>query len=205
MKFGASDLKRLRLPLVVFIALAGAGLACYFAVNDYLQETKKLAAAMSKQRAEVQTKLASTTEEEREIKANLQQYQALAARGMVGEENRLDWIDTITAIKNERHLFNIGYSIEPQKPLDYPGFTAGGGVNFLTSRVKIEMQLLHEEDLLDFIDDLSKRGKSYLSARSCDVQRVDREGGGGATSPLAPRLKATCAYDLITIHHKKPA
>ena len=204
MKFGASDLKRLRLPLAACVALALAGAACYFAADNYLQETKTVATATSTQRAEVQTRLASANEEEREIKASLQQYQALAARGMVGEEKRLDWIDTITAIKNERRLFNIGYSIEPQKPLDYPGFAPGGGVNFMVSRVAIEIQLLHEEDLLNFIDDLAKRGRSYLSVRSCDVKRMDRGSSGGGTT-LAPRLQAACVFDLITIRHNKPA
>lgn len=204
MKLGASDLKRLRVPMAACVVLALAGVACYFAAGDYLQETRALGVATSAQRAEVQTRLASANEEEREIKANLQQYQALAARGVIGEEKRLDWIDTITAIKNERRLFNIGYSIEPQKPLDYPGFGPGGGVNFVVSRVKIEMQLLHEEDLLNFIDDLGKRGRSYLSVHSCDVQRVDRGSSGGGTT-LAPRLQAVCIFDLITIRHNKPA
>ena len=76
MKLGARDLKRLRLPLAACVVLALAGVACYFAVDDYLQETKKLAAATSAQRAEVQTRLASANEEEREIKANLQQLLA---------------------------------------------------------------------------------------------------------------------------------
>ena len=202
MKFGASDLKRLRLPVAACLALGLAGVACYFAADDYLQETKKLGASASAQRAEVQAKLASANEEEREIKANLQQYQALAARGIIGEEKRLDWIDTITAIKNERRLFNINYSIEPQRALDYPRFGAGGGVNFVASRVKMDIQLLHEEDLLNFIDDLTKRGKSYLSARSCDVRRAEL-GSGGTT--LASRLQAACVFDLITIRHNKPA
>ena len=203
MKFDTNDLKRLRLPMAACVALALAGVACYFAADNYLRETKKLGATMSAQRAEVQTRLASANEEEREIKANLQQYQALAARGIVGEEKRLDWIDTITAIKSERRLFNIGYSIEPQKDLDYPGFAPGGGVKFVFSRVKIEMQLLHEEDLLNFIDDLAKRGGSYLAVRSCDMQRTDRGSSGGAAT-LAPRLRAACVFDLITIRHDKP-
>ncbi len=201
MKFAASDLKRLRLPIAAGVVLAVAGVACYFAADNYLRETKQLAAATTVQRSEVQTKLASATEEEREIKANLQQYQALAARGIIGEEQRLDWIDTITAIKNERRLFNIAYSIEPQKDLDYPGFAAGGtGVKFVVSRAKIDIELLHEEDLLNFIDDLTKRGRSYLSARSCNVHRAER-GSGGTT--LAPRLQAACVFDLITIRLTK--
>jgi hypothetical protein len=202
MKLGASDLKRLGLPIAACVALALAGVACYLAADNYLRDAKELGAAMTAQRAEVQTRLARANEEEREITANLQQYQALAARGIVGEEKRLDWIDAITAIKNERQLFNIGYSIEPQKELDYPGFAPGGGVNFVFSRVKIELQLLHEEDLLNFIDDLAKRGRSYLSVRSCDVQRTERRSGG---TTLDPRLQAACVFDLITINHNKPA
>jgi len=201
MKLGRKDLKRLRLPSAGCLALILAGAACYFAADGYLQETKKLAAATSAQRAEVQARLASANEEEREIKASLQQYQALAARGIVGEEKRLDWVDTVTAIKNERRLFNVNYSIEAQKDLDYPGFSPGGDVKFMASRVKMKLQLLHEEDLLNFIDDLARRGKSYLSVRSCDVQRESRVGG----TTLAPRLQADCVFDLITIRHGKPA
>ena len=201
MKLGRSELKHLRLPLAGCLLLIAAGVACYFAAQGHLEETTRLAVATSAQRAEVQARLASANEEEREIKANLQEYQALAAHGIVGEEKRLDWIDTVTAIKNELRLFNISYSIEPQEELDYPGFAPGGSVKFLVSRVKLNMQLLHEGDLLDLIAELSRRGKPYLSVRSCDVQR---EGRGTGTT-LAPRLHADCVVDLITIRHGKPA
>lgn len=199
MKFGPSDLKRLRLPIAGFVVLALAGAACTIAADRYLQETKQLQAATAAQRAEVQTRLSSANEEEREIRANLQQYQALAARGVIGDEKRLDWVDTVTAIKNERRLFNINYSVEPQRELDYPGFTPGGSVKFLASRVKMTIQLLHEDDLLNFISDLAQRSKPYVSVRSCDLQRESL--GGGTT--LSPRLQANCVFDLITISHGK--
>lgn len=202
MKFGAKDLKRLGLPVAVCLALGLVGVAGYFAADRHLEDTKKQRAAIAAQRTEVQGRLDRANEEEREIKANLQQYRALAARGITGEEKRLDWVDTLTAIKSERRLFNVSYSIEPQKQLDYPGFGAGSGVYFMTSRVKINLQLLHEEDLLSFIDDLAKRSKLYLSVRSCNIQRTDRGSGG---TVLAPRLQADCAVDLITIRHNKPA
>lgn len=201
MKLGRTDLKRLRLPLAGFLLLIVGGALCYFAAEGYLQESRKLGVATAAQRAEVQARLASANEEEREIKANIRQYQALAARGIVGEERRLDWVDTVTAIKNERRLFNISYNIQPQDELDYPGISSGGGVRFMASHVKMNLLLLHEEDLLNFIDELSRRGKSYLSVRSCDVQRENRSSGGSA---LAARLRADCVFDLITISHGKP-
>jgi len=201
MKFGRRDIRKLRLPIAACLALIAAAAACYVAADGYLQETQKVAAATSAQRTEVQAKLARANEEEREIEASLKQYQALAAHGVIGAEKRLDWVDTVTAIKNERRLFNIGYSIEPQKELDYPGFSPGGSVKFMVSRAKVTIQLLHEEDLLNFIDDLAKRGKPYLSVRSCNVARESLSGG----TTLAPRLRANCVFDLITISHHKPA
>lgn len=202
MKLGRGDLKHLRLPIAGCLGLILAGAACYIAADRHLQDIRNAAAAAAAQRTEVQTKLASATEEEREIKAGLRQYQALAARGIVGEEKRLDWIDTVAAIKNERRLFDIRYSIEPQQELDYPGFSRERGVKFMVSRAKTTMKLLHEEDLLNFIDDLAKRSKSYLSVRSCDVRR---ESLGGDASTLAPRLQAECEFDLVTIRLGKPA
>jgi hypothetical protein len=202
MKLRAKDLKQVALPAAVSVALGAIAVACHFAADGYLQDAKKQGLAIAAQRAEIQGRLDRTNEEEREIKANLQQYRALEARGITGGEKRLDWVDLLTAIKNERRLFNISYTIEPQKPLDYPGFGSSGGVHFMSSQVKLSLQLLHEEDLLNFIDDLSTRSKLYLSVRSCNIVRTER-GSGGIT--LAPRLQADCVFDLITIRNDKPA
>jgi len=202
MKLARKDLKRLGLPGAAVLALALAAAACNFFANNYLQETKVQSAAASAQRVEVQTRLARATEEEHEIKENLQQYRALLARGIVGEEKRLDWVDSIMAIKNELRLFNIAYDIEPQQSLDASGAARGGNADFVFSRLKLDMPLLHEEDLLNFIGSLSKRGKAHVLARSCKVSRAER--GSGATT-LVPRLQSTCVFDLITIHHDKRA
>jgi hypothetical protein len=202
MKFRTKDMKRLGLPAATCVALALAGAACAFAADRYLQETKQRGAAITAQRTEVQGKLDRANDEEREIKANLQQYQALAARGVTGEEKRIDWVDTLTAIKNERRLFNISYNIDRQRELDYPGLGAGSGVYFMGSRVRMSVQLLHEEDLLNLVDDLVARSRLYVSVRACNIQRTNRATGGAV---LVPRLQADCAIDLITIRHSKPA
>ena len=201
MKLAGKDLKRLSLPIGACLVLAVVGIGSYFPADNYLKDTKKLRESILAQRSNVRGTLARATEEEREIRANLQQYRALEARGIIGGEKRLDWVDSITAIKSERRLFNIGYTIEPQKPLDYPGFSAAGGAGFMASRLKLEMALLHEEDLLHFIDDLARRGKSHVSVRNCNVQRASRDTG---TTTLAPRLRAVCNIDLITVRDNSP-
>jgi len=199
MKLSPADLKHLFLPLAGCIVLSVAAVTSGYFAEDFLKKVKLSEMATAEQLREVKQRLARATEEEREIRENLQQYQALIAHGIVGEEKRLDWVDTVTAIKSERRLFNIGYSIASQKALEYPGFGKTAGVNFMASRVKMTLHLLHEGDLLGFIDDLARRGKPYLAVRSCDLRRAPRSSG----TTLAPRLEADCVFDLITISHNK--
>ena len=103
-------------------------------------------------------------------------------------------------IQKKRRLFQVQYTLEPQRAVDYPGLTQdqkGGGGTFMASRLKLELLLLHEEDLLNFLADLRAAGGSFASARSCSVSRT----GGVFTTggPMRPRLRASCVVDMITL------
>ncbi len=193
------DLKRLRLPLVAAAALLALGAACLLASENYLDTAKKARDAARLSRVAAQERVSKASEEEREIRENLVHYEQMRRRGMVGEQSRLDWIESIARIKNDRKLFEIKYSIEAQRPLDYPGIVATGAADFVVSRMKLEMLLLHEEDLLNFLADLEVAGKAYVSVRHCTVSRIER------AAALQPRLRADCQVDLVSVRGVKPA
>ena len=69
-------------------------------------------------------------------------------------------------------------------------------VDFFASTMRVEMQLLHEEDLLRFLADLRASGNAYYSVKRCAMTRTG-QAIGGAT--MTPRLAAQCDIDLITI------
>jgi hypothetical protein len=190
------DLRRLRLPIAAMAILAAIGIAAILVTEHYyILESKQREASLADRKA-AQERVAKVAEEEREIRENLVHYRKLIERGIVGPERRLDWIDAITAIKNERRLFEIRYAIEPQRVLDYPGTASKGSARFMVSRMKLEMQLLHEGDLLNFLADLNAAGKAYVSVRGCDIQRAE-PGAPGRT--ISPRLRASCSIDLVTL------
>ena len=198
MNIRREDLKRLRLHAGVaalFIAL-GAGA---IAVSDgYLRDAVQARETAQARRAAAQERVSKVSEEEREIRESLVFYQRMQRQGMIGQENRLDWIDAIARIKSERKLFEIKYSIEPQKALDYPGIVPTKRGDFVVSRMKLDMLLLHEEDLLAFLSDLRATGRFHVSVRHCNVSRIER----GAVAPgqaLMPRLRSECQIDLITV------
>jgi len=197
------DLKRLRAPLALAAALLALGAACLVASEHYRDEAIKARDAARLSRVTAQERVSKVSEEEREIRENLVYYERMRRSGMVGEQNRLDWIESIARIKNERKLFEIKYAIEPQRPLDYPGIVATGAADFVVSRMRLEMALLHEEDLLDFLADLQGTGRAYVSVRRCTVTRIERGSAPTATA-LQPRLRAECQVDLVSVRGINP-
>jgi len=191
---------RLLLPGIVAAALIAAGAAGVLAANGLLKQSRAELGRTKLEREQAQTRLARATDEEREIREKLVDYRKLLKQGMIGDEQRLEWIDQIAEIKAARKLFDVKYSIEPQRPVDYPGIAGKGDVEFVASPMKLEMSLLHEEDLLRFISDLRQTLSAYVLVKSCNMDRLERTPNERG---VAPRLRANCEIDLVTIRDQQ--
>jgi hypothetical protein len=69
-------------------------------------------------------------------------------------------------------------------------------VEFNSSTMKVELALLHEGDLMGFLADLRNSGNAYYAVQKCSITRT---GAAPTGANLVPRLRASCAVDLITI------
>ncbi|MFM9966978.1 MAG: hypothetical protein ACKVQK_01045 [Burkholderiales bacterium] len=201
MKIAREDLKRLRLPLAVATVSIAAGIAFLFMTESWLIDARKTRDSAKKSTEQAQKKVDQVSEEEREIKENMLWYARMVSRGMLDQENRLDLIDSIAKIKTARKLYEIRYNMDSQKPLGYPGIKPAGNMDLVASRMKLDMQLLHEEDLLKFLKDLETAALSHVSVRRCTLDKIDR----GPTQALAavPRINSTCDIDLVAVKQVK--
>jgi len=200
MRVAGGNLKPLYLPLALAVILVGIGIAAVIATKQYLDQTRIQHKVALAERQAIQNKLSRATEEEREIREKLVDYRKLLARGVIGDERRLDWVETIGQIKNDHKLSEIKYQIEPQRTLELPGITPTSEVEFRVSALKVDMQLLHEGDLFVFLDGLRSKLRAHVLVRSCSIQRLDRS---GQDRGIAPRLRADCVIDLVTIRDKQ--
>jgi hypothetical protein len=198
------DVKRLRGPLALAVVLTAIGIAALVTSQSSLDDAKRTRDASRASRVGAQERVLRVSEEEREIRENLIDFERMRERGMIGEQNRIEWIESIARIKNNRKLFEIKYKIEPQRQLDYAGVVATGGADLVVSRMKLDMLLLHEDDLLNFLADLQAAKKAYVSVRQCAVTRLEREAPTTATA-LQPRLLAECQLDLVSVRGLKPS
>jgi hypothetical protein len=192
--------QRLAVPGIVAAALVAAGVAAVILTQQLVRKATGERQTAAAERQSAQEQLARATDEEREIRDRLVDYRKLVDRGVIGEEQRLDWVDRIGEIKAARKLFDVKYTIDAQRPVDYPGLAGGGDVEFLASAMRLDMSLLHEEDLFRFLDDLRGALSAHVVIRSCTLQRADR---AASDRGLAPRLQASCDIDLVTIRDRK--
>jgi len=155
---------------------------------------RELAAAQAERR-QASERLARIAEEEREVKEKIDLYRRLKQFNILGEEQRLEWADAINRIRRERELLDLRYQVERQRLLlSAPGKPAN--VDFYASTMKVDLALLHEEDLMRFLADLRQSGNAFYSVKKCALTRTG-QALGGAT--ISPRLRGDCEIDLITI------
>lgn len=193
MKFGTSDIPKLQWSVLATIAMiAVGGAAVWFALNATQAAMRDRAAAQA-ERNEFDSKLKQVRNEEDEIKQKSAVFNALQARGMIGEEQRLEWVELLKDIRDKRRLIDLQYEIAPQHRLDT---SSGSGFAFYSSSMHLQLKLLHEEDLTRLIDDLRERARALIQVKRCDVSRLPRGSGDG--SPAA-QLQADCRIDWITL------
>ncbi len=193
MKLTAADWRKLRLSLVIFVLFCLGGAALVFFSLEQQQQARRLLATAQTHNAQAQAKLKQVREEESEIKLKAALFSNLAARGVIGEEQRLDWVELLRDIRNNRRLLDIQYEFSPQQPLG----NGQGPWSFQVSSMRLQLQLLHEEDLLNVLADLRNTAKAQVLVRSCEVSRQPRPPGD--STGLHANLKAQCLLDWITL------
>jgi hypothetical protein len=195
MNFTATELKALALPLLACVLLLAAGAALIAWTQQHQHAAAGELSAAREQRAQARERLLRIAEEEKEVKEKLEVYLRLRALGILGDERRLEWADAMTRIRTQRELPDLRYRVERQRLISSVA-SKPANVDFFASAMKVELALLHEGDLLNFLADLRESGNAYYSIKHCSLSRT---GAAPVTAGLAPRLRAECEIDLITI------
>lgn len=203
MKLDTQDLKRLQwaIALLVLMALLGGGTV--WGTLQLKKSSEKAFQEAAAARRDIQSKLSRAREEQQELRDKIGRFQALKAQGYIGPEQRLDWIEAIARLKAARRIFKLDYDFAPQRPVDaniLPGGAAAGGFDIVSSQMRLQLELLHEGELLGFLAELRKAVQALVQVRSCTIERLPP---GGAERGSSAQLKAECILEWITLKEGK--
>ena len=127
-------------------------------------------------------------------------YSGYKSSGVIGEERRLSWIESLENTNKVLRLPTLSYSLLPQEKFIRPGLKVKSGVELSGSAMELTMGLLHEEDILAVLEGLRLSIKNLFTVESCSLRRNSKVG-----VPLNTKntnLRSLCTIRWITIDVK---
>ena len=198
MKFSTKDLPRTRGLLIISVLTLVLGAIIAYVSNGVLIEAQQSKITADREWSEAHRKLERTKSEKEDLQGYYHQYQNLVEQNVIGQERRLDWIEAIEKIRNKLNIFSVKYKLEPQETLNFETVTTGNSFDLHRSNMTLDFSLLHEGQLLNFLDTLSKEAKGMYLLESCTLTRNDFV----RQLRFIPNLQAKCTLGWITLNEK---
>ena len=193
MKFTQRDLVKLKWPLVgALLLLVIAGLLAWWSQQD-AQKAEQQRKAAENSKNQIEQRLRQVRTEEQELKERAQIFQKMQKSGIAGEEKRLDWTEMLRAIQSDIRLPAMTYEFGAQIALEN---MTGQDYAYFASPMRLQLRLLHEEDLLNFLARLQKEAKALVLIRSC---KLSPQPGSSEVREVLPQLSAECELQWITV------
>ena len=124
---------------------------------------------------------------------------ALENQGIIGREQRLDWIDVLRESARDVTLPRLEYTIEAQRQFD-TGMTLNvGDYDVYASSMRLTLGLLHEGDLLELLDLLDSNVSGLYGVNACRMSRSEQ---GVRMQADASNVNARCVLNFFTIRQR---
>jgi len=202
MTFGVGDLGRIKGSVALLIIVAAAGAAGVYWTLQQLQAQRAASKSAEAKVAEARSRVSRVQLEKQELAIHYPEYQALMSRGVVGQDRRLEWIETVESLGRKHGLFSLSYTLGGQAAFQDPAAEeVRAGFEAFENPLDLELTVLHEEQLLAFLQDLRSQIQGLMVLERCRVERA----GPARELRFGPQLKATCDIRLINLREKKGA
>ncbi len=183
----------LKLPLLLLLV------ALLLAAGGILwgqRQAQDAATALRQQRTalnQARQQLDHSNQQQKLIAAHQGDYQALVARGFVGPEDRLAWIEAVQLANRDARLYGLNYRLVPRTTS--PSALAQG-LPLGQTRMTLSFPLLVETDLARFLDALKARAPGVVRVQGCSLSRPDNAPFEASNHP---HLQAECDLLWFTV------
>ncbi|MRV72742.1 hypothetical protein GJ700_13590 [Duganella sp. FT92W] len=187
------DFRHLRLAVLAFAVTGACATAAVVSTRALWHDARDRQVQAEHERDLAHRQFAQVEQEKRDIALFQPIYRQLLARRLVGTENRLDWIDALRQMQDQYRLPPIAYDIAPRQPVVVSPAMELGRYSLYTTRMRLQMDLLHEGDLFALLSGLRTHGHSTV--QECTLKRP----ASAPNTPLAPTVTASCTLNWVTL------
>lgn len=208
MKLAKADFVLMRWNILAISASLLISVLALYSSGEYAANADRERRSALSQLNEARNRLNTAHEDQNNMAIYADEYGVLVSRKIVtANHDRLDWMEGLENIRRQNPGVEFRYNIAPQKiyapqpPID------GGNFDINYSEMKLQFDLLHEGQLLDFFKTLKKQIKGHYQLEGCTLKRVappidvDDEDDNNAAS-VAANIKAECSGGWITLKNR---
>lgn len=191
MNFSASDFATLKWSLLTFLLALSLGSAAIWLSDDYVSTALAQRQKAQRQMNETRSRLLNLQSDLDNMDTYAQEYGNLAKNGVFASELRLDWMEGLEKLRQQRLVPTFRYTISPQQNYvpNPPRDTGNHELNY--SALSLQLDLLHEQQLLRFLAALRNDLPGRFMLDHCTLER-------NATGSRLP-LKAECGGGWLTL------
>lgn len=196
MKFSASDFPLMRSSLAaISTSLLLSGVILYSSAR-YAQHNETSLHDSQRQINEARNRLSEARNDSDNLSVYSAEYGKLEEQNIIGDNHRLDWMEGLEKLRSQNLVLDFRYDIAPQKIYAPQPTIDSGNINIHYSAMKLQFDLLHEGQLLKFLDALRNQVKGHYQIEGCTLNRNE---AGDEADTLAPHIKAECNGGWITL------
>lgn len=200
MKISKPDLLLMRRSLLAICASVLASTMVLYSSGEYVRQTQKNQHSAQQQLNNARNRLSAAHDDQQNMAAYADEYGVLIGRRIIGDDQRLDWMEGMEKIRQQNLVMDFRYSIAPQKTYPIKPSMDDSNFDIRYSEMKLQFELLHEAQLLDFFAALRSQIKGRYQLEGCTLQRAGADDADERHATA--RLKAECGGGWITLKNR---
>ncbi|MFY9260418.1 MAG: hypothetical protein WAO71_07925 [Gallionella sp.] len=172
MKLTRQDFRVLRTSLLLAVTAILASAALIWLSRWYEQRVSTMERVAQSQLTFARQQLTSAQQDALNMQAYLVEYAQLAQRRIIGDEQRVDWLETAAALHQQAWVEDFHYSMDPQQRYSSPFAVETGHFALYRSPMQLEFSLQHEAQLVRFFKAFSEQSTGWFQLTGCTLKRL---------------------------------
>jgi len=160
-------------PLIIFSLVAIISSMIVIISESYLDHSYKGSQSEKRAMRIWKNKIDGSRESNKIIDEYERQYLKLVKNNVVGDENRLNWLEIIQATANARNMPSVKYNISSQNLVDdRAGKHKSKGLKVYRSEMTLDMKMAHEGDLFAMLNALIEKAQGLFVVEQCKIEHL---------------------------------
>jgi ABC-type multidrug transport system fused ATPase/permease subunit len=186
----------LKMPIFLFLVGLIIAILMVFISSQYNNKIQEKFSRTETSLKELQKRNEESQKNLTIVKTAYPQYQHLKTLHFFDNETAsLNWVSWLKTLQENIKISELNYEFNMQQPITIPILDKkNNGVEFFSSEIKLNIQILHLGDLFNLISGLRKYNQSALfDLKSCDIKRKHPVNFVWQQHSGQPLLEAVCS------------